>query len=201
MGTMPFHMEKGVLGLRMDYLSRSPAVRDHVVRRLRDDQEDPFVVAASINIPGVGPINVFTDKKAEFVAKLDALLQEDPTPPDPYSRRSGEDYWLDQRELRKANNDGTGNRDKFAEYWLDPQRRAAVTGQLRDVLIAALTSDKHHVDYWWECSLEDGEPPQVTLQETLGAAHVLFMTDHSPVQRPDTPERKPTDPDPSGFTS
>ena len=72
MGAMPFHLEKGVLGLRMDYLSRSPAVRAHVVKRLQAGQ-DPFEVAASIDIPGVGVINVFTDRKADFVAKLDAL--------------------------------------------------------------------------------------------------------------------------------
>jgi hypothetical protein len=195
---MPFHLEKGVIGLRMDYLTRSPAVRAHVLQRLQQ-QQDPFVVATNIDIPNVGVINVFTDRMADFIAKLDLLVQVDPTPHDPYGRRSGQEYWRDQRELRKANNDSTGNRDSFTRYWLDPQRRAAVTNQLRDALINALSSDMHHIDYWWECSLHDGEPPQVRIMETQGSLHVLFMTDHGPVEPMDTPTRGPVDPDPPGF--
>ena len=38
MGAMPFHLEKGALGLRMDYLTRSPAVRAHVSHAYRRDK-------------------------------------------------------------------------------------------------------------------------------------------------------------------
>ena len=57
---------------------------------------------------------------------------------------------------------------------------------MREVFIRALTSGKHHIDFWWECSLEEGSDPTVFLAETPGAAHVLFVTDHTPVEPPDT---------------
>jgi hypothetical protein len=178
---MPYHLEKGVLGLRMDYLTRSPLVREHVLQRMQA-REDPFVVVTSINIDGVGTFNVFGDSRTEFKRKLDLLLNRDPTAPDPYNRRSGAEYEDDHRSLRPANGDHPGNRDAFVKYWMDPNNRNAVSEPLKDVLIAALTSGKHHIDYWWECSLEEGEPPQVMVLETPGAAHVMFVTDHSPVQ-------------------
>ena len=194
MGTMPFHLEKGVLGLRMDYLCRSPAVRAHVVERLQAGQ-DPFEVAASINVPGVNVINVFADRKADFVAKLDSLKQADPTPDDRYERRSGRSYWDDQQHLMKANNDNTGNRDNFAAYWF--QRRAIVANVMREALIRALTSGKHHVDFWWECSLDEGSDPTVHVMETPGAVHVLFVTDHTPVEPSNTDTRLPIDEEPT----
>jgi len=200
MGTMPFHVEKGVLGLRFDYLTRSPAVRNHVYQRLMSG-EDPFHVAGSIRIDGMEDqiINVFLDKKADFVAKLDRLAAVDPTAADPYERRSGEDYFADQARLMQANNDNTGNRNAFAAYWF--QHRAAVTDTLRQVLLDAITSGKPHIDFWWECSQEDGEPPTVVLVETPGAAHVYFVTDHGPVEDPNTGTRSPIDPDPAGQQS
>lgn len=193
MGAMPFHLEKGALGLRMDYLTRSPALRAHVVERLRNGQ-DPFDVAASIDIPGVGIINVFTDRKADFVAKLDRLQDVDPTDHDHYEKRSGREYWDDLQHLLKANNDHTGNRNAFAAYWF--ARRTIVADAMRKVFISALTSEKHCIDFWWECSLEDGADPTVYLMETPGAAHVLFVTDHSMIEPTDTDARAPLDEEP-----
>ena len=193
MGTMPFHLEKGVLGLRLDYLTRSPAVRNHVVLRLLAG-EDPFVVAATINVLTVGNIDVFTDKKADFVQKLDDLLVKDPTPHDPHGKRSGQEYWEDQRDnLRPANNDNTGNRNAFNGFW--GPRQHLVRDTMRRAMIRALTSGKR-IDFWWECSLPDGSDPSVMVAETPGAAHVLFLTDHGPVEDPKTGVRGTPDPDP-----
>ena len=97
--------------------------------------------------------------------------------------------------LLNANNDHSGNRNAFASYWFS--RRAIVAGAMRDVLIRALTSGKHHIDFWWECSLEDGSDPTVFLAETPGAAHVLFVTDHTPVEPADTEARAPLDEEPA----
>ncbi len=191
---MPFHLEKGVLGLRLDYLTRSPAVRNHVLLRLLAG-EDPFVVAATINVLNVGNINVFTDKKADFVRKLDDLLDQDWTDYDPHGKRSGQDYWQDQKDnLRPANNDNTGNRNAFAGFW--GPRQHVVRHAMRLALIRALTSGKSHIDYWWECSLPEGSDPTVMVLETPGAAHVLFVTDHGPVEDPATGVRGRPDPDP-----
>jgi hypothetical protein len=41
MGTMPFHLEKGMMGLRLDYLTRSKKLRDSIYVRLMAG-EDPF---------------------------------------------------------------------------------------------------------------------------------------------------------------
>lgn len=190
MGSMPFHLEKGVLGLRLDYLCRSPAVRAHVLKRLQNG-EDPFVVAADINIPGVGNINVLTDRRDDFAAKLETLRQVDPTPADPYERRSGAEYRADQAQLRPANNDSTGNRNAFSGYWVS--RQSVVADAMRSALMQALTSGKHCIDFWWECSLDDGADPTVHLMLTPGAAHVLFVTDHSMIEPPNTPARAPLD--------
>jgi hypothetical protein len=193
MGTMPYHLEKGVLGLRMDYLTRSPAVRAHVLQRLQAG-EDPFVVAGDINIPGVPTINVFINLKADFAARLDALLNADPDPPDSdHERRSGTRYLEDQRNLMPRNDDRTANRNRFEQFWRGHQN-GSLTDQMRDVLVSALSSGREHIDYWWECGLPEGSPPQVLLFETDGAAHVFFSTDHRPVEPINTAITDPEDP-------
>jgi hypothetical protein len=190
---MPFSLEKGVLGLRMDYLIRSPAVRANVLQRLQDGQ-DPFAVQANIVIPGVEPINVFTDKKADFARKLDQLVDADPTHPDPHHGRSGAEYVRDQWQLRPANNDGTGNRRAFAKYWED--RRQQLSEQIRLELIAALSSHHEKLFFWWECTLPHGESPRAEFRSSETAGHVYFLTDHGPAEPPDTRPRRPEDPDP-----
>lgn len=203
-GGMPFHLEKGVIGLRLDYLTRSPAVRAHVLARLQGPApgNDPYVIAASINIPGVPIINIFNDKKAEFFARLSKLAEVDPTPPNPNERRSGAEYLTDQGYLLGANQDSTGNRDSFRDYWV-ANKTTAVVNAMRTALITALTSGRDHIDFWWDCSLPDPapqaapEPPTVICSlDSPHVARVLFITDHSPIQPPTTPIRAPLDDDP-----
>jgi hypothetical protein len=195
MGVMPFGIDKGVVGLRMEYLTRSPAVRAHVLQRLQD-REDVFDVQADITIDGVDPINVFTDRKADFARKLDDLLRVDPTEPDPHHGRAGWEYVRDQHRLELANKDSTGNRQAFAKYWLD--RRSRVADQVREVLVSALASPHEKIFFWWECTLPHGSKPRAAFRETENAGHVIFLTDHGPVQDPDPGERPPLDDDPAG---
>jgi len=200
-GGMPFHLEKGVLGLRLDYLTRSPAVRNWAIGQMQAGA-NPFVLVASIPIPGSEEtINAFNDPKAEFIRKLELLNAADPppSPPDPWERRSAQSYWNEQdKYLLDANNDHTGNRNAFRDYWLN-RLTPKLIAQARVALLGALQSGKHHIDYWWDCSLKEGDPPQVIHCDHMpGAAHVFFVTDHTPVEPPDTPTRLPLDAEP-GF--
>jgi hypothetical protein len=93
-----------------------------------------------------------------------------------------------------ANNDATGNRDAFARYWF--KHKKAVEAPLRQALIEAIMSGKPHIDFWWECTMEKGEPPTVVCVTTPGSAHVFFVTDHEPVEPDTTGTRGEPDPDP-----
>ena len=200
-GGMPFHLEKAVLGLRLDYLTRSPAVRQHVLARLQNDLENPFVVATNISVPGMSTINALTDMKAEFTQKLNDLLQVDPNPPSSHhDRRTGAEYLQDQNTyLLPPNKDNAGNRQAFMRYWQSKMNQALID-QARQAFIIALTSlnsERTRIDHWWDCSLNDGTPPMIiTSLESPGIARVLFITDHEPVEPPDTPMRGAPDPDP-----
>jgi hypothetical protein len=199
MGTMPFHLEKGMMGLRMDYLTRSKKVRDHVYARLMSG-EDPFHVASTIQVEGMNEsINLFLDKKADFVRKLDLLLAADYSKPDHHARRSGEDYFKDQARLMPANNDATGNRQAFARYWF--RHKDTVSEALGTALTDAIAAGKPHIDYWWECTMDEGQPPTVVCVTTPGSAHVIFVTDHEPVEPDGTGVRGDPDPDPPGMGS
>jgi hypothetical protein len=187
MGNMPFHLEKGVLGLRMDNLMRIPDVRDHVLERLYDD-EDPWYVATTISVGGQ-KINVLTDTKAAFAASLDVLDPGLAITGLAASVTLGADYLAKQALLRKLNVDTRGNRDGFMVFW-NTKKNQVLVDQMRQELIIALQSGRE-VDFWWECSLPEGSAPQVkTLMDLPQVARVLFRTDHGPVT-PEAPNQTP----------
>ena len=172
MGSMPFHLEKGVIGLRLDYLIRDSGVRNHVLARLHNN-ENPLSVAQTIAVGSV-IVNVINDQKSAFAAKLDALMP---------GTGAGAEYLKKQSLLRAYNQDSTGNRSAFIDYW----KKAVVSDPklidvMRKELIIALASGRE-VDFWWECSLSTGQDPTVkTALELPEIARVLFRTDHGPVQ-------------------
>ena len=138
MGGMPFHLEKGWMGLRFDYLCRSGLVRDYLLAQLQAGA-DPFVVADNIVVAGVPPIHVLTDPKTTFKARLDQLLAADPPQFDPHERRSSTEYELDQPDLLPINRDTTGNRAVFLAYWNNKKAACAdVVPDARAAMIKAL---------------------------------------------------------------
>src|SRR6266545_4443501 len=99
MGGMPFHLEKGCMGLRFDYLCRTQLVRQFLLAELTmNPNSDPFLIAENITIAGVPTtIHALTDSKTTFMARLEDLLLAEPAAPfDPHERRSSADYQADQ---------------------------------------------------------------------------------------------------------
>jgi hypothetical protein len=182
-GNMPFHLEKGALGLRMDFLIKVPAVRSEVLSRLMAG-DDLWTIAAAITVGSV-TVNLFADPQADFVAKLDQL-----TP----GGTEGNEYLEKQALLRPLNQDSTGNRTSFAQFWQNAlSQNPGLPDQLRQELILALDSGRE-VDFWWECSLPTPSSPQVkTSLDLPEIARVMFRTDHRTIV-PDEPGQQPRPP-------
>lgn len=190
-GNMPFHLEKGALGLRMDFLIKVPAVKAEVLRRLKAGDQ-LWSIASAIAVDGV-TIDLFGDPQAEYAGKLDQL-----TP----GGGEGGDYLMKQALLRPLNQDSTGNRSSFAQFWQNAlSQNPALPDQLRQELIIALESGRE-VDFWWECSLPTPSSPQVkTSLDLPEIARVMFRTDHRTIV-PDIPGATPREPiDPAPATT
>ena len=190
-GNMPFHLEKGALGLRMDFLIKVQAVRDEVLRRLKTG--DPLWSIASAIVVGGVTVNLFDDRQADFAAKLDEL-----TP----GGSDGGDYLTKQALIRPLNQDSTGNRSSFAQFWQTALiENPGLPDQLRQEVIIALESGRE-VDFWWECSLPTPSSPQVKASMDLPEiARVMFRTDHRTIV-PDIPGATPREPiDPAPTTT
>lgn len=197
MGAMPFHLEKGVIGLRFDYLCRSQLVRQHVLARLHGGQ-NPFTISKTLDPGGIG-IDAMGDSLSDFKKALDALLASDPTTV-PGERRSGNDYDIDQRRLLGLNQDSGGNRDAFVKYWavdapgLNPNLKPEMTQAFIRAL-ESLNSTRQRIDFWWDCTMPDHNPPTVICSlDVPWIARVFFCTDHEPIDHDTTkPPRGPGD--------
>jgi hypothetical protein len=174
-GNMPFHLEKGPLGLRMDYLAKIDEVRSNVLDRIRGTQlqqpEDFWLVARSISANGV-EINLLEDDRNVFSAKLNQL-----------SPGAGDAYLVEQALLRPFNRDSTGNRNRFVAFWEGRKGNAELMAAIRQAVITSLESTSE-LDVWWECTLRDNPPsePAVAVSTELPeVTRLMFRTDHSPV--------------------
>lgn len=196
-GGMPFHLEKGVIGLRFDYLCRSGLLRDHVRTRLHAG-ENPFTVSKTLD-PGGIAIDAMGDSLSDFKKALDALLASDPATV-PGERRSGNDYDIDQARLLGLNRDSAGNRDGFVRYWAvdAPPKNPNIKAEMSQALIRAiesLTSTRQRIDFWWDCTMPDHDPPTVICSlDVPWIARVFFCTDHEPIDHDTSkPARAPGD--------
>jgi len=187
MGIMPFHLEKGVMGLRFDYLTRSPEARQYLATQLGGGPPvDPFVVASNINIQGI-QINVLNDDITTFMNALDQLSALNNYRFDAHERRSGQEYQEDNNALEPRNQDTPGNRAAFVGYWtwaFAPGRSPALKDDMRRAMHKALNSStpgppRPRIDHWWDCTLPDGSAPQVICSlDVPSIARVLFCTPH-----------------------
>ena len=71
MGIMPFHLEKGVMGLRFDYLTRTQEVRDDLRSRLGAGA-DAFDIASGISITWLAASERPAGVKAAMMASTTA---------------------------------------------------------------------------------------------------------------------------------
>ncbi len=179
-GNMPFHFEKGAIGLRMDYLCRIPAFRATALAELAAGTPI-FNIANNLTVGGV-TVSMFGDTLGPFVQKLKLLSGSD---------KAGNEYANEASLLRPLNMDTPGNRNEFAQFWIDAMAAdPTLEDQIRMALIQALESGRE-VDVWWECSLPDNTPPKVQASLDLPeVARVYFRTDHSPVV-PQVPGQQP----------
>ncbi|TMF06108.1 MAG: hypothetical protein E6I38_10740 [Chloroflexi bacterium] len=187
MGIMPFHLEKGVMGLRFDYLTRSPEARQYLATQLGGGHPvDPFVVAANISIQGL-QINVLNDDMTTFMNALDGLCALNNYRFDAHERRTGQEYQEDNNALEPRNQDTPGNRAAFVGYWtwaFAPGRSPALKDDMRRAMQKALNSStpgppRPRIDHWWDCTLPDGSAPQVICSlDVPSIARVLFCTPH-----------------------
>ena len=191
MGGMPFHIEKGWMGLRFDYVTRSPLVRAHLLAQFSAANPDPIAISSSITAGGVA-INALYDAKSTFQQKLDALRAADPGDIHHEPRR-GSDYDADQQHLLPRNRDTTLNRSAFLGYWT-----AALGGypnlktELAQAMIKGLSAVTPHggarerMDHWWDCTLPDGTPPTVICTLDIpSVARIFYCTPHEGAVEPD----------------
>jgi len=212
MGGMPFHLEKGVMGLRFDYLMRCPLVRQFMLAQLQPPGADPLAIAKAISIPraaGGAPIliNALADTMPDFMARLTDLFSEDSTQlPDDEEHREAYQYDHDNQVLDTRNQDTGGNRLAFVGYWtLAIQNDATITGQIRAAMLKAINAvdgpekDRARIDHWWDCTLIDGEKPRVICSlDVPSVARIFFCTPHKGAvethERNVLPARPPFDP-------
>lgn len=194
MGIMPFHLEKGVMGLRFDYLTRSPQVRAFFVGQLTPAGADPFAVASAISIPWPGGrvdpivIDALNADFNTFKQALEDLWALDGYRFDAHERRRGSEYQDDNNALEPRNRDTPGNRQAFIGYWTNAAAaNRGLKNVMRTAMLAALQTatagpPRPRIDYWWDCTLADGSPPTVIYSDQVPSiARVLFCTPHAGV--------------------
>jgi hypothetical protein len=192
---MPFHLEKGPLGLRMDYMAKIPAVKAAALAQLSPpNNADPFNIAVSLTV-GPVTISLFDDDRYAFAGKLDQLsatlnLAQSP------NKTFGDEYLEEQALLRPLNQDSTGNRTAFKKFWLNAiKKNSPLVGAIRSALVDALKAGSE-LDVWWECTLPDNTGPDVAVSTDLQeVARLMFRTDHSTIA-PQTSTQQPRTPDP-----
>lgn len=157
--------ELGVIGLRLDHLSRHAATRAAVVNLLTQPNADPLDIAQAIPVGGT-TVNVFDDDISSFANALDAV-----------EPGAGASYRADAANLRRWNQDKPQDRSKFKEFWIAAQRdNPALVAQMRGKLLRALQSQKP-VQFMWDCRLPGGSPPEGEHLELPDTFQVLFRTE------------------------
>ena len=185
-GIMPFSMEKGPLGLRMDFLARIAEARQNALDRIRGTPqqapEDFWDVARSISAGSV-EINLLEDDRSVFSEKLNQL-----------SPGLGDAYLEAQASLRAWNRDSTGNRSKFVEFWEGQRGNTQLMETVTNAIITSLES-AGELDVWWEGTLPDNSAPDVAVStEVAEVTRLMFRTDRTVIVA-ETGDMEPRGPD------
>lgn len=175
MGFMPFHIEKGAIGLRLDHLCRHGPTRQHVIERLQAG-DNPLTIAQNIPGPDGTPIKVLSDDRLTFEAALDTLL----------GPGKGAAYRSDAAHLRHLNRDNPPDRESFATFWTKAiGNNPALIDEMRMKILEALqandaTGSPKEVQFWWECTLPTPSSARVEHLELPETMYVFFRTDEVP---------------------
>jgi hypothetical protein len=179
------------MGLRFDYLTRSPLVRAHLLQQFQAPNPDPLAISRNITAGGV-TINALDDTKTEFEGKLDVLHGADPGDR-PHEPRRGSEYEADQLHLLPRNRDTTLNRVAFVGYWTNALNQyPSLSTEMAQALVTGLTAvtpvggPRERMDHWWDCTLRDGTPPTVICSlEIPSVARIFYCTPHEGAVEPD----------------
>jgi hypothetical protein len=140
-----------VMGLRMEYLSKSPAVREFVLSRLADGATALEVAANDIEVigPDGNPVtfNILNDNRSHFVQKLNLLLPDE-----------GYQYLTAEEEKVPHNQDHPGNRRRIYNWWQRHANSQGVDAALTAALEEALSSGESF-KVSWEATLDNGSEP------------------------------------------
>jgi hypothetical protein len=179
---MPFHLEKGPLGLRMDYMAKVPAIREEALSRLQAG-DSPWEVGSALEVNGV-TISLFNHNRNDFAARLDQISGNATMQFYDEEMSLGAAYLEEQSLLRPLNRDSTGNREKFVEWWTDKgEGNVALEDAIRNALIDALQPLETELDVWWECTLHEPDPGVAVSKQFTEVTRLMFRTDHTPVVR------------------
>ena len=165
MGAMPGEQKtKMVMGLRMEYMSRSAQLRRLVLERLQT--QGPFEIARTdLTIEGEDGqtvvFNLLNQKRKDFANALDQLFGDEMI----QGQSVGSKYLSDHAQIRFLHNkDHTGNRERILDWWESRENVSQISDQLRQALQTALMEADgagSHITVWWVCDLSPGEPPRV----------------------------------------
>lgn len=156
-----YDMKKDVITTRLSHLSRSAAFRQHIIDRLNAD-EDPFGMKDA-DVDGV-QIDIVSDEKADFAARLDDLL----------GSGAGAAY-IDEVDGLYASGvqDTSSNRDHIWGYWQDQaDNNAALRPKKKQFDLDSLSEGS--VDYTGEYTLEAGSTPDIEMIEGPDGPIMMF---------------------------
>jgi hypothetical protein len=211
MGFMPHSLEKGTIGLRLDYLAQFRSVREHVRERLdsyvttKNPNGHPIKVLQSVGSSNRSievEVNVLGDEKAVFVKKLNYLFANEFTLDPSWSHvGDGPHYVTHDSYLHEYNQDSTGNRLGFMAWWTGGRSKdSGVFDDIANAIVSAIDLGTPRLEFWWDCSLADGVAPTAEVVHVSSVARVLFRTDHSAVAHEPLPKRPPIDSEPGDPT-
>jgi len=153
--------KRGVLGLRLSYISEHEAVRQSILSRVRDNQEDPLAVARSIMVTVDNDdlnFDLLGDDKELFIENLNKLLPQSPQGGDRYSTEVGDI-------------DTSAAREHDWNVWEEHlQNDANLRDQLRNGVIEVLTRNEPV-----RVSGEGGTQPAVVVAQSEGEPKLVFQ--------------------------
>lgn len=170
----------GVLGNRMEFLSKDPEICSHLIERLQPEDANPFEIAQTIAIPRF-KFDLKKDSKTSFKKKIKELL----------GGSADVEYEAADQGLVDRNRDTGGNRNAFFNWWLardTPELRRAI----RDALLAVLEPGSP-IKVRWDGDLNDPNGTEVTADLSTPPPDLIFHTHPGVIEPPGLPARPPRD--------
>jgi hypothetical protein len=157
-----YDMKQDVITIRLTYLSRSAAFRQHIIDRLNAD-EDPFGMK-DVDVGNV-QVGIVNDDRDDFAAKLDDIL----------GTGAGAEYVEEVDGIYATGaQDTSDNRDHIWGYWQDQaDSNAALRPKKKQYDLDSLSEGS--VYYTGEYTLEAGSTPDIEMIEGPEGPIMMFQ--------------------------